>query len=218
VRSLLSRASSPEAGVSCSGRARASRRPGAGGGVADGGSMTDSRRYDLYGDASKRDPNATFAAMCREAPLQRQAGLDGTTPIWYVTRSADVDAMLRDERLETRRWHGGRCWPAFRRCASPCRRRSCSGASCPGSGPWSHCRSRGRPERRRAASDPLIRQRIGERSGDAEVVIEQPQQQRTGVTAAARPIETRHQRFHELVTEYDFSGRASLAHQKVASA
>nr|MBA2665791.1 cytochrome P450 [Trueperaceae bacterium] len=41
----------------------------------------------------------TFAAMRREAPLQRQAGLDGTTPIWFVTRYADVDAMLRDKRF-----------------------------------------------------------------------------------------------------------------------
>jgi hypothetical protein len=43
--------------------------------------MADTRRYDLHGNAFKRDPNATFAPMCREAPLQRQAGLDGTTPI-----------------------------------------------------------------------------------------------------------------------------------------
>ena len=57
------------------------------------------RRFDLYGDAFKHDPHPTFAAMRREAPIWKQAGLDGTTPIWFVTRYADVDAMLRDKRF-----------------------------------------------------------------------------------------------------------------------
>lgn len=57
------------------------------------------RRFDLYGDGFKRDPHATFAAMRRDAPIWQQAGLDGTTPIWFVTRYADVDAMLRDKRF-----------------------------------------------------------------------------------------------------------------------
>jgi cytochrome P450 len=57
------------------------------------------RRFDLYGDDFKRDPHATFASMRREAPIWQQAGLDGTTPIWFVTRYADVDAMLRDKRF-----------------------------------------------------------------------------------------------------------------------
>jgi cytochrome P450 len=57
------------------------------------------RRFDLYGDGFKRDPHPTFAAMRREAPIWQQAGLDGSTPIWFVTRYADVDAMLRDKRF-----------------------------------------------------------------------------------------------------------------------
>lgn len=57
------------------------------------------RRFDLYGDAFKHDPHPTFATMRREAPICKQAGLDGTTPIWFVTRYADVDAMLRDKRF-----------------------------------------------------------------------------------------------------------------------
>jgi cytochrome P450 len=57
------------------------------------------RRFDLYGDAFKRDPYLTFASMRREAPIWKQAGLDGTTPIWFVSRYADVDAMLRDKRF-----------------------------------------------------------------------------------------------------------------------
>ena len=57
------------------------------------------RRFDLYGPEFKRDPHPTFAAMRRDAPIHRQAGLDGETPIWFVTRYADVEAMLRDPRF-----------------------------------------------------------------------------------------------------------------------
>lgn len=57
------------------------------------------RRYDLYGHDFKRDPHPTFEAMRHEAPIHKQAGLDGSTPIWFVTRYADVEAMLRDKRF-----------------------------------------------------------------------------------------------------------------------
>ena len=57
------------------------------------------RRYDLYGPDFKRDPYPTFAAMRRDDPIYQQPGLDGTTPIWFVTRYADVEAMLRDPRF-----------------------------------------------------------------------------------------------------------------------
>jgi len=57
------------------------------------------RKYDLYGQDFKRDPHPTFAAMRRDDPIYRQPGLDGKTPIWFVTRYADVDAMLRDRRF-----------------------------------------------------------------------------------------------------------------------
>jgi cytochrome P450 len=57
------------------------------------------RRYDLYGQAFKRAPHATFAAMRRDDPVHRQLGLDGATPIWFVTRYDDVEAMLRDRRF-----------------------------------------------------------------------------------------------------------------------
>jgi len=62
--------------------------------------VTDApRRYDLYGHDFKRDPHPTFAAMRRDAPIYQQPGLNGTTPIWFVTRYADVEAMLRDRRF-----------------------------------------------------------------------------------------------------------------------
>jgi cytochrome P450 len=60
---------------------------------------TAERTYDLYGQAFKRDPHATFAAMRRDDPVHQQLGLDGATPIWFVTRYDDVEAMLRDRRF-----------------------------------------------------------------------------------------------------------------------
>ena len=57
------------------------------------------RKYDLYGEEFKRDPYATFAAMRRDDPIYQQPGLDGSTPIWFVTRYEDAEAMLRDKRF-----------------------------------------------------------------------------------------------------------------------
>ena len=62
--------------------------------------MSDAvRKYDLYGPDFKRDPYPTFAAMRRDDPIHQQPGLDGKTPIWFVTRYVDVEAMLRDPRF-----------------------------------------------------------------------------------------------------------------------
>lgn len=60
---------------------------------------TPERKYDLYGQEFKRDPHPTFAAMRRDDPIHKQIGLDGVTPVWFVTRYADVEAMLRDKRF-----------------------------------------------------------------------------------------------------------------------
>jgi cytochrome P450 len=64
-----------------------------------GARPSDARKYDLYGPDFKRDPYPTFAAMRRDDPIYQQPGLDGKTPIWFVTRYADVEAMLRDPRF-----------------------------------------------------------------------------------------------------------------------
>jgi hypothetical protein len=61
-----------------------------------------------------------------------------------------------------------------------------------------------------------VRQCFSQRRGDAEVIIEQAQQQRAGVAAAARPIEARYQWLHERTTEQDVSGRAPITRQKAS--
>jgi cytochrome P450 len=55
------------------------------------------RKYDLYGEAFRADPYATFAAMRASDPVLRQPGLDGKTPIWFVTRYEEVAAVLLDD-------------------------------------------------------------------------------------------------------------------------
>ena len=52
--------------------------------------------YDLFSRAFKGDPFPTFAAMRERAPVYAHAAPDGRT-IWYVTRYADVAAVLKDD-------------------------------------------------------------------------------------------------------------------------
>jgi cytochrome P450 len=54
-------------------------------------------KYDLYSDAFRADTYATFARMREHDPVVRQAGIDGETPIWWVTRYEDAEAVLLDD-------------------------------------------------------------------------------------------------------------------------
>jgi cytochrome P450 len=55
------------------------------------------RRYDLYGPEFRADPACVFARMREHDPFLRQPGLDGETPIWFITRHDDVAAVLLDD-------------------------------------------------------------------------------------------------------------------------
>ena len=55
------------------------------------------RKYDLYSDAFRASTYETYAAMREGDPVLRQPGLDGETPIWFLTRYDDVVAMLLDD-------------------------------------------------------------------------------------------------------------------------
>ncbi len=54
-------------------------------------------KYDLYSDAFRATTHETYAAMREHDPILRQPGLDGETPIWFLTRYEDVVAMLLDD-------------------------------------------------------------------------------------------------------------------------
>ncbi len=58
---------------------------------------TTARKYDLYSDAFRADTYAIFAGMRRDDPVFCQPGLDGETPIWFVTRYDDAEAVLLDD-------------------------------------------------------------------------------------------------------------------------
>ena len=58
--------------------------------------MAEGRTYDLYSPAFRASTYETYARMRDESPVHRQPGLDGETPIWFVTRYEDVVAMLAD--------------------------------------------------------------------------------------------------------------------------
>ena len=58
---------------------------------------TTERKYDLYGPEFRADPACVFAQMREQDPVLRQPGLDGETPIWFITRHDDVAAVLLDD-------------------------------------------------------------------------------------------------------------------------
>ena len=60
--------------------------------------MSTARKYELYDQAFRRRAHQVFAQMRSEAPVYQQPGLDGKTPIWFVTRYAEVEQVLRDDR------------------------------------------------------------------------------------------------------------------------
>jgi len=59
--------------------------------------MAISRKYDLYSSDFRETTHETYARMRRDDPVLNQPGIDGETPIWFVTRYDDVVAVLLDD-------------------------------------------------------------------------------------------------------------------------
>ncbi len=55
-------------------------------------------KYDLYSQYFRQHAYEIFSAMRDHDPVLRQAGLDGQTPIWFFSRYAHVEAILRDDQ------------------------------------------------------------------------------------------------------------------------
>jgi cytochrome P450 len=60
--------------------------------------MTDKINYDLYSQEFSRHAYEIFEKMRKESPVLQQPGIDGETPIWFLARYQDVEAMLKDDR------------------------------------------------------------------------------------------------------------------------
>jgi cytochrome P450 len=58
--------------------------------------------YDLYSDAFRKHAHHIYARMRAEAPVTQQIGLDGQTPIWFVTGAAEVEQVLLDSQTFAR--------------------------------------------------------------------------------------------------------------------
>ncbi len=54
--------------------------------------------YDLYSQDYSRHAYEIFTQIRRNSPVFQQPGLDGHTPIWFISRFADVEAVLKDDR------------------------------------------------------------------------------------------------------------------------
>lgn len=59
--------------------------------------MTVSRKYELYSHEFRQNSYAIFAQMRSADPVCQQAGMDGSTPIWFVTRYENVQQVLLDD-------------------------------------------------------------------------------------------------------------------------
>ena len=61
--------------------------------------VATSRKYDLCSPEFRATTHATYALMREQDPVLLQPGLDGETPISFLTRYDDVVSALLDERL-----------------------------------------------------------------------------------------------------------------------
>ena len=59
--------------------------------------MTETRKYELYSKEFRQNSYAVFAQMRTNDPVFRQAGMDGSTPIWFVTRYEEAQQVLLDD-------------------------------------------------------------------------------------------------------------------------
>jgi len=55
------------------------------------------RKYELYSKEFRQNSHAIFSQMRADDPVFKQAGLDGSTAIWFVTRYEEVQQVLLDD-------------------------------------------------------------------------------------------------------------------------
>lgn len=64
--------------------------------------MKSAQKYDLYSAEFRACTHETFAQMRADDPVLQQPGLDGKTPIWFVTSYAEVEQILLNDHLFVR--------------------------------------------------------------------------------------------------------------------
>jgi cytochrome P450 len=66
--------------------------------------MAEKIKYDLYSQDYYRHSHAVLARIRQEEPVLHQPGIDGKTPIWFITTARDVDTVLRNDRVFSLDW------------------------------------------------------------------------------------------------------------------
>ncbi len=64
--------------------------------------VSTERKYEIYNEQFRRQAHAVYARMRAEDPVLQQPGIDGETPIWFVTRYAEVEQVLLDDKTFVR--------------------------------------------------------------------------------------------------------------------
>lgn len=60
--------------------------------------MSATRKYELYSKEFRQNSHAVLAQMRMDAPLIKQTGIDGKTQICFVTRYAEAQQVLSDDK------------------------------------------------------------------------------------------------------------------------
>ncbi len=60
--------------------------------------MSTTRKYELYSKEFRKSSHEVFAQMRMEAPVIKQTGINGEIPIWFVTRYAEAQQVLSDDK------------------------------------------------------------------------------------------------------------------------
>jgi cytochrome P450 len=58
----------------------------------------DTIKYHLYSQYFRQHAYEIFSTMRENDPVLYQPGIDGKTPIWFISRYEDVEAVLRDDQ------------------------------------------------------------------------------------------------------------------------
>jgi len=67
--------------------------------------MSDQRQYDLNSDVIKANPYPIYATLRAEDPVSRQQGVEGDAKLWYITRYAEAELVLRDHKRFVKNYH-----------------------------------------------------------------------------------------------------------------
>lgn len=64
--------------------------------------MVEGQKYDIYSQDFRKRTHEIFSQMRQSDPIIKQPGLDGVTPIWFVSSYAAVEQMLLDDKTFVR--------------------------------------------------------------------------------------------------------------------